>query len=89
MNPDNLAHLSDRLKAESFDPTTPHTFTVVQELRCLNCGARYVSGGRSVHLPSCRGIWWDVDGEPRYYIDGKQVLKDEYLNRCPLIPEGL
>lgn len=78
----------DRLVKEHFDPNVPHTFTVVQDLRCLNCGAHYVSGGRSVHLSTCRGIWWDVDGGPRFYIDGRQVGREEYLNRCPLTPEG-
>lgn len=100
MNEDRLAQIVDRMRHEHFDPNVSHTFTVVQDLRCLNCGAYYHSRitepgsvpdhpKRVVHLSTCRGVWWDVDGEPRFYIDGRQVSEDEYANRCPLMPEFL
>lgn len=66
----------------------PHRYAVVQELRCLGCGARYRTRGQSRHRSDCRGIWWDVDGEVHYYIDGREVTKGEYESRCPfMLPE--
>lgn len=69
-------------------PTEPHTYTVIQHLRCLNCGTRWRSH-ETVHRPTCRGVWWDVDGPPHFYIDGREVSEQEYRERCPVLAEGL
>jgi hypothetical protein len=59
-----------------------HSYKVVQHLRCVNCGARYVSKQRTCRT-ICRGTWWTVDGEPHYFIDGQEVSEGEWHDRCP------